>query len=114
CDRRKSGAYLGRRADPMRDGTPDTAASPASRSRRREEGRATDSVVRPMAYAVAAWSLPKRKSVPSIHMRCSTIASFLANATVARPRPRRLAIAIAQRFKLEKLFTRVSMEWAAS
>jgi len=46
------------------------------------EGRATDSARCPMTYAVAACSLPKRKSAPSIHMRYRTMASFLAKATV--------------------------------
>lgn len=39
--------------------------------------------------------MPKRKSVQSIHMRCRTVASLRARATLARFMPRRLADAVA-------------------
>ena len=64
-------------------------------------------------YAAAA-SLPQRKSLPSIHIRCSTVASLRAKATLARFMPRRLATSMAQRFKVENRCDRVSSVCAAS
>ena len=52
-------------------------------------------------YAAAS-SLLKRKSVPSTHMRCSTVASLRASATLARIIPRRLATFTAHRLRVEK------------
>ena len=54
------------------------------------------------SYAATGASLPQRNSVPSTHIRCSTVASLRASATLARFMPRRLATSIAQRFSVEK------------
>ena len=62
----------------------------------------------------ALTSLPQRKSAPSSHMRCRTVASLRARATLARFRPRRLARSMAQRFRLENRVARLSMICAAS
>ena len=45
----------------------------------------------------------KRKSLPSIHMRCSTTASLRASVTLARFKPRRCASLIAQLLRLDHL-----------
>lgn len=66
------------------------------------------------AYAAAGAGLPQRNALPSTHMRCSTLASFLANATFARFAPRRLATSIAQRLSVEKRVVRLSNTLAAS
>ena len=62
----------------------------------------------------AAACLPQWNVVPSIHMRCKTVASLRARATLARFRPRRFATSSAQRFRLENRVTRLSMILAAS
>ena len=48
-------------------------------------------------------SLPKRNSVPSLHMRCRMTASLRATATRARAMPRRLAIFMPQARRLDHL-----------
>ena len=52
-------------------------------------------------HAVAATSLPKRKLVPSTHIRCRMMASLRASSTLARFMPRRPATSSAQRFRVE-------------
>jgi hypothetical protein len=98
--------------------TPDLTG-PASR--RRDLGEAvrtcrsalpeTQSVSMP--YAASA-SLPQRNSLPSTHIRCSTVPSLRASATFARFMPRRLATSIAQRVSVEKRVGRLSTTLAAS
>ena len=66
------------------------------------------------SYAATGASLPQRNSVPSIHMRWSTLPSLRASATFARFRPRRLATSIAQRLSVEKRVGRLSTALAAS
>src|SRR5207245_8184314 len=56
--------------------------------------------------------LPQWNVEPSTHMRCSTVASLRARATLARFRPRRLATSRAQRFRPENRVARLSMIWA--
>src|SRR6516225_10717965 len=62
----------------------------------------------------AALVLVHRKVVPSIHMRCRITASLRATATLARLRPRRLAISSPQRLSPEKRVRRDSTAFAAS
>src|SRR4051794_38322246 len=66
------------------------------------------------SYAATGASLPQRNSVPSTHMRWSTVPSLRASATFARFRPRRLATSIAQRLRVEKRVGRLSTTLAAS
>ena len=111
-------ANLGTRGPAWSAATPGFAASPDPASRRRDLGGATRSGLRSEVvssrYAAVPTSLPQRKSAPSSHMRCRTVASLRARATLARFRPRRLATSMAQRFRLEKRTVRLSMIWAAS
>src|SRR4051812_29707617 len=65
-------------------------------------------------YTTATACLPQWNVVPSTHMRCRTVASLRARATLARFRPRRFATSRAQRFRLENRVTRPSTKWAAS
>jgi hypothetical protein len=64
--------------------------------------------------ATPCTSLLQQNSVPSIHMRLSTVPSLRASATFARYRPRRLATSIAQRLSVEKRVGRLSTALAAS
>src|SRR5215213_8400864 len=66
------------------------------------------------SYAATGASLPQRNSVPSIHIRWSTVPILRASATFARFRPRRLATSIAQRLSVEKRVGRLSTTLAAS
>ena len=66
------------------------------------------------SYAATGASLPQRNSVPSIHIRWSTVPILRASATFARFRPRRLATSIAQRLSVEKRVGRLSTALAAS
>lgn len=68
----------------------------------------SQAVVRPAASRL------QRNSVSSTHMRWSTVASFLAKATLARRMPRRFATSIAQCLKAESRARPVSMALAAS
>src|ERR1700730_1015841 len=52
-------------------------------------------------------------SLSPAHMRCMITASLRATATVARRKPRRLAIAVPQAFSADHRVTRVSRECAA-
>ena len=54
-------------------------------------------------HAAAVASLPQRNSVPSSHMRCRTMASLRATATIARFIPRRRAIVHAPGFQAAPL-----------
>ena len=69
-------------------------------------------------YRAGPWTgaagAEKWKSVWSIHMRWRTTASFLASATFAHFRPRRLAIFIAQTFRTGHFADLTIMTWAAS
>ena len=58
--------------------------------------------------ATARGAALQRKGVPSIHMRCSTMASLRARATQAFFNPCRLATRNAQAFSAEKRAVRVS------
>src|SRR3954469_1416721 len=64
--------------------------------------------------AAGASSRHQRNSLPSAHMRCRITASLRATATVARRRPRRLAIAVPQAFSADHRVTRVSRLCAAT
>ena len=55
----------------------------------------------------------QRNSPPSAHMRCMITASWRATATIARRRPRRLAMAIPQAFSADHWATRVNRACAA-
>ena len=71
-------------------------------------------VGKPSSLYAAAPAWLQRNSLPSRHRRCSTVASLRASATLARLRPRRLATASAQRFRLENRVVRLNMTCAAS
>jgi hypothetical protein len=86
-----------------------TSSGPA-RSRQAQQ----TSLLVALHHQAAAASWPKRNALPSVHRRSSTVASFLASATLARFIPRRLATASAQRFKPENRTVLVSMMRAAS
>src|SRR3954447_4297621 len=62
----------------------------------------------------AATSVPKRKLVPSTHIRCRMVASLRASATLARFMPRRPATSSAQRFRLENRLALVNITWPPS
>ena len=64
--------------------------------------------------AHAVTSLVHLNSVPSTQMRCMITAKRRASATIARFRPRRLAICIAQALIHDHRVERTSMLWAAS
>jgi hypothetical protein len=64
--------------------------------------------------AHAVTSLVHLNSVPSTQMRCMITAKRRASATIARFRPRRLAICIAQALSHDHRVERTSMLWAAS
>ena len=100
------------------EATPGSPASPIPRpgdGTSVEQDRPPCSEIYSLSAAhAAAISLPKRKLVPSSHMRCRTLASLRASATFARFMPRRPATAIAQRFRLENRPARVSITLAAS
>ena len=59
-------------------------------------------------------SLPKRNSVPSLHIRCRITASLRATATRARAMPRALATFMPHARRLDHLRLRTSNVWAAS
>ena len=65
------------------------------------------------AVAAAVSSRRQRNSLSSAHMRCRITASLRATATVARRRPRRLAIPVPQAFSVDHRVTRVSRLCAA-
>ena len=64
--------------------------------------------------AGTASSFVQRNSVPSTQMRCMTTASLRASATIARFRPRVLAIFMAQALSHDHLTLRVRTVWAPS
>ena len=55
--------------------------------------------VRPDPVRAARLRLSARSSSPIVHILCSTKANLRANATLALPRPRRLATRTAQDFR---------------
>src|SRR4051812_25893538 len=96
------------RGSPRRASTALLPASPVPASRRRDLGEQEQTCRSVLletqcallsSYAATGASLPQRNSVPSIHMRWSTVPILRASATFARFRPRRLATSIAQRLR---------------
>ena len=62
----------------------------------------------------ATASDPRRKSEPSIHMRCRTTAILRATATIARRRPLVFISRTPQAFRLDQAIERISMALAAA
>lgn len=90
-------------------GTPVTAQSPRPRSLGLPPpcGGAGAGRAGSGHHAVAS-SRVQRNSVPSAQMRCMTIASLRATATMALRSPRRFATAMPHAFSVDQRFARVS------